>query len=306
MSVRLTWGAGNAALAESIKIYRSDTTFTASTLPAVLETLAGSATSYDDTTVVRNQLYYYRVGMIRAGEELISELLVMGHYPDTGPGAQKILRGNWELGYFGEVAAANLFTSGSLVAQTGHPGGTLGVDTAFTSWFKFVRKGKILFIPNFRATINTTWIQLYNLGLVHGSEDAGDTQNIATFTGYTGPVTQNKTVTAGAYEFKVRLPRLSDGPTGDYVTDPAVIASSEWVELIGRMGATNLLSSPQNKWSDHVLTNYGNTATVSFARSQIQILMDTSNYMDSTVEQLQVNPNSYRYCSWIPVLELIF
>lgn len=307
MSVRLQWGSANATLAESIKVYRSDTSFTADALPAVLTTLAGSATSYDDTAVVRNKIYYYRVGMVRAGEELISELLIMGHYPDTGIGPQKILRGTWELGYFGFVNAADFFTASALIALTGNPGGAVASDAQLTGWHKFIRKGKILMIPNYRPSGSTvTWLQIYNLGLVYGVDGPGDAPGLATFYGYAGPVNQNKIVSAGAYQYKVRLPTASDQPTSELVTDPAKIAASEWIQLMGRMGNTSLPTSPQDKWCDQVSGNPSITATASFATNVNNLTTDGAAF--DSFQQVAQNAAaaSSRYTAWMPVLELIF
>jgi hypothetical protein len=307
MSIRLNWGSANVALAESIKVYRSDTSFAANALPAVLTTLAGSATSYDDSTVVRNKLYYYRVGMVRAGQELISDLLIIGHYPDTGPGPQKLLRGTWELGYFGTVAAVDLFTASALLtALGGSPGGTVATDAQLTLWHKFIRKGKILLIPNYRLVgSNLNWIQLYAAGLVYGVDGPGDAPGLATFASYTGPVNQLKLVTVGAYQYKVRCPSFSDQPTSELVTDPLKILGSEWFELMGRIGPTSGATSPQDKWSDQGAgTAVAATCSPNFQASAMNLVTDGSYYDTYTSQNMAAGVAS-RYTSFIPVLELI-
>lgn len=303
MSVTLTWGTVNAALADSINIYRTSTPMDVNNLPAALASIAGSATSYSDTTAVRNTLYYYAVGHVRAGNELLSPVLLMGHYPDTGPGPQTLLRGDWNLGYFGTCTPAQMFTPATLNAQVPIPG-NLQADGAITVWHKFIRKGKVLFIPNAQFSTSASTGQLYNAGLLMGTNDNGNfpfVPSSGNMAGYAAPVNQYKLATVGLYQFIVRTIKISDKPTTSYIVAATDIFPSEWNDLMGRMGATLLTGSPQDKWSD-VPVPYpawlSNTQQFTALNAACYIYANTGHDFTGTGTTSSGQ-------GWVPVLELL-
>jgi hypothetical protein len=308
MSVTLTWGSANAALADSINVYRATTPLDVNNLPAALATgVAGSATSYTDTTAVRNTLYYYAVGHVRGGNELLSQVLAMGHYPDTGPGPQTLLRGDWNLGYFGTVSPVNMLLPSTLNAQIPLPG-TLTADGSVTLWHKFIRKGKVLFIPNYYFASNVQPYQLYNAGLLMGTNDNGNfpfALSASSMNGYTAPANQYKLATVGAYQFIVRTIKASDKPSTSYISLATDIFPSEWTDLMGRLGNTSLAASPQDKWNDLA----GNAGWTNFWSQNFTIassmgLINGATNQDVIATSVMSNGYAQTY-NWLPVLELI-
>jgi hypothetical protein len=304
MSVTLTWGSANAALADSINIYRATTPIDVNNLPVALATgVAGSATSYIDTTAVRNTTYYYVVGHVRGGNELLSQVLIMGHYPDTGPGPQTLLRGDWNLGYFGLIPTTNLFLPSQLHAQVPIPG-ALQADGNVTGYHKFIRKGKILFIPNNIFTTLLTFGTIYNNGLLFGTNDNGSfpfTPSAANFSSYSAPVNQYKVATQGAYQFIVRTLRASDKPTNVYAT-AADIIGGEMLDLFGRLGVTSLVTSPQDKWNDITAASNNSYCNTTHWSSLYNNWYST-NWDGYTTKSTQNGNEAGGY--WLPVLELI-
>lgn len=71
MGIRLTW-QNNSALSDAAEVYRSATPMDVGSLPAPLATLAASAVSYDDTSAVDGQTYYYRVAAVRGSSRAVS------------------------------------------------------------------------------------------------------------------------------------------------------------------------------------------------------------------------------------------
>lgn len=73
-TVRLTWTDLNSgALQEDeIRVYRADAPFDADTLPAILDTLAADTLTYDDTTAVDDESYWYAVAMVKGADLAIS------------------------------------------------------------------------------------------------------------------------------------------------------------------------------------------------------------------------------------------
>lgn len=306
MAVTLNWGAANAALAESINIYRSLTPIDVANLPAALVSIAGNLSSYQDNTAARNTTYYYAVGHVRAGQELLSPVLTYGHYPDTGPGPQTLLRGDWNLGYFGTCTPVQMFTPSTLNAQVPIPG-TLTADGSITAWHKFIRKGKIIFIPNYYFTSVVQPYQLYNAGLLMGTNDNGSFPVVlseSTMNGYTAPANQYKVATVGAYQFIVRSLKISDKPTTSVIVLATDIFPSEYNDLIGRMGNTANAASPQDKWGDIAGTPGWSSWVPHFTATSFMCTITTSTNLD--VAAAANMSNGYAATNtWLPVLELI-
>jgi hypothetical protein len=271
-----------------------------------LATIAGSATSYADTAAVRNTVYYYIVGHVRSGQELLSQQLIQGHFPDSGPGSQTLLRGDWNLGYFGTVPAVQMTLPSLLNAV--YPYSSPGSDGNVTLWHKFVRKGKILYVPNYSFG-SPTFSQLYNAGFVFGTNDNGAfpfAPSGVLIAGYTAPANQYKVFSIGAYQFIVRSFKASDKPTSSYVTlGQADQQSSEIEDLLGRLGNTLNTWAPQDKWNDLAPGTWMNsTFTQHFSSSGYNITNGHGSYMDAMVAtnvQQGYNPAP----GWLPVFELI-
>lgn len=68
-TVRLTWTDPNsgAAQEDEVRIYRDTAPFDIDTLPSVLDTLAADTLTYDDTTVVDDESYWYAVAFEKDG-----------------------------------------------------------------------------------------------------------------------------------------------------------------------------------------------------------------------------------------------
>lgn len=307
MSITLTWGAVNAALADSIKVYRATTPIDVNNLPVPLDTIAGSATSYTDTTAVRDTTYYYVVGHVRGSNELLSQVLTMGHYPDTGPGPQTLIRGDWNCGYFGFIPTASFLSISQLRSLINNPdlGNTTPADGTVTGWHKFIRKGKVLFIPNGVFAAGTcTWWRLYNVGLVYGADNTGSAPvAITTLSSIPALVNQKVQIPFGAYNFLVRCPTVTDAPTNVYVPGSTAGDTSEWGSLMGRLGPTLFAASPQDKWGDVAPTWSLGAATQNFSSAKLEIIMGDTTGFDyaSTADGATAN----NYVRWLPVLELI-
>lgn len=153
MGVKLTWQNRGTVPLDSIKIYRSATKTGELVL---IDTIAGTALSYEDTTMpTTNRVYWYSVASVLNGNETRGQLTPMGHFPDSGPGPKNIILGDWEFGYFGEVTTdlSALPTFDEVAAAGGFNKSTNAADTP-TKFRKWVINGKIIYMPN--AVIGTT------------------------------------------------------------------------------------------------------------------------------------------------------
>jgi len=142
--------------------------------------------------------------------------------------------------FYGEVPDTELFTRTELSTITGMSSGVELSDAGF-SWLKFGFNGKILFVASKNVRSNVTVNELYNLGLVYGTDTVG------AFPPTTG-VNQNTLLTKNNLTFKVRLLNGSvNDPSGaernvNVFTDGP---GSEWDELLKRVHSDY---SPGGDW----------------------------------------------------------
>ncbi|MNK98615.1 hypothetical protein D3C87_1189840 [compost metagenome] len=136
-----------------------------------------------------------------------------------------------ELGYFGEMMTVDFIDIATLRTAIG-----MAVGNAVTTqptWHKYVRKGKILIVPNRPLATTISWLQIYNAGLVYGTDDNGKGSLLPTPT-----VNQKRTVKIGPDTYLVRLMTgYSDvvtdiQPAAENTADPSDAFLCEWDDLI--------------------------------------------------------------------------
>lgn len=207
MSLTLNWIDRNITV-DKFRIYRATTPILDGAVPAALAEVASGVFTYTDSTAVRNQLYHYRVGAVQGTEETLSANIPLAYMPYTGPGPQKLLRGDWGLGTFGRINAEDLFAPSELVALANYPAIAVApLAVLATTWIKMVYNGKILFIPDrsiSQALAVWSWADLYKAGLVYGTDDPS-TWSAAAKSTY-GVIPQAFTISKGEHSFIMRLP----------------------------------------------------------------------------------------------------
>lgn len=292
MSTRINWTNPNANFTE-IRIYRTDVPFDEANIPSTPIATLTEGTTWLDTTTLQNVYYYYTIGVVVQGELLLSPAKKTIHMPYTGPGPQELVCGDWSRGYFGVVPASEIFTPSELCGfcKVG------GANTTAWRWVKFVRNGKILFI-NLNATTNgkyITWNNLYNLGLVYGTNDDGPD------TGHgNSPVNQLKVVTKGEHSYIVRLPRALDTP--DYSAGPVVSGSGEIRTLFLPMFNIGW-SDGGETLADFLMSSY----VVSDYTPVTEFSGNNCMYLDPSFNLQAASSNCLRTSGayWRPILELV-
>lgn len=159
MSITVNWSPVSGATGYTL--YRSaNTPVNLSVLPADAVTVAADKTSYDYTTFVNNTLYYVVIAVTKAdGTVTYSDQIPIGYYPDTGPGPQALLRGDYTFGYFGEVPSGELFSTSDIYRTlynqfTGAAALPAG-NPVYTVYHKCIVAGRIVFIPDNTYTSST-------------------------------------------------------------------------------------------------------------------------------------------------------
>lgn len=170
MEIKLTWIDRNGT-SEGTRIYRSETRFDHTNLPEPLATVGPGITEYIDSTAERGKAYFYRFGTFKGDDEALSEPKSVFALAHTGPGPQKLIAGDHELGFFGEVSPTELFEGNVLASMVGLTAGNSHYPNA--GWLKFADRGKILFIAKKPFRYSISWAQLYSAGLVYGVDGPG-------------------------------------------------------------------------------------------------------------------------------------
>lgn len=215
-------------------------------------------------------------------------------YPDSGPGSKLLKFGTEQMGYFGEVTPAELFTISELRSEFNFYAGT---DLAQSAWMKIFVFGKILFVPVNPLINSLTWNNVYDAGLVYGTNDDG------VFPGST-PINQLKLISKGNDTFKIRLFKGGvDDPTA--ITGRTRLSSSA-PELIGsEYGAAYVALT------DFIASGYTGPKFQIYSPSiwrdvitQTTRLSAKTNFIVYDVGSATPTAKSNAYCGWLPVLEL--
>lgn len=238
MNLTISWNNYNGGTEDAVNVYRDVNPINTASLPTPLVTLPAGSTSYVDATVVRGMKYYYVIGIQKGGiQNFTFNQVVRAVAPaDTGPGPQSIVRGDWDLGFFGRALSKDLITYTNLTQFLG-----ISTGTAFASdadWFKIAYKGKVLFIASLPLRYALPFSAIYNAGAVYGTNDNGLVipQGLAGVNQYK-PVTINSNITV--------IPRLLQGLPATTSVLPGVITydngllaapgSNEWDDIIGSL-----------------------------------------------------------------------
>ena len=251
MKIDLKWVNRNVG-EEGTRIYRSETAMDPENLPEPLATVGSGVTTYSDTAIIRGKQYFYRFETFKGEDKALSNEISISAIPYSGPGPQKLIMGDYEAGYFGQVTSTEFFTGEEVAYYSGLSQGAVINNT--TNWFKFAHKGKILFIPMKQIRGGVSWTELYNKGLVYGRELEETTPHTA----ITIPVEQLKYVTKNGDNFKVRLMKgaPADPAVGTTIstTDSTGFEGSEWNDLIYKMVTQVPVSQIGGNWSDAAVT----------------------------------------------------
>lgn len=327
MAIELTW-VNRTQGADKIEVFRSSEPFTVNTLPEVYSQIEGDAQSFIDRETGPGDVFYYLLKTWRGSEFKYSELIRALGVPYTGPGPQVLLKGDRELGYFGEVPDKDLITKNDLRLIVNLPGNApaTGSSPKDNIWFKFAYKGKILYIAGTPILLNLSWNSIYNKGLVFGVHGPGDP-------GIANPVDQYFTIKTKDENFIVRCPTitetLDDPPPTNIYNNGAVIYSpsygmggSELIELLVAVTGTSFGRKPRLRFDNIASTQVfineqtEHTARIDTAKNRVFMFGVRNSY----IVTMPVLPSSNDYATypitgtsssavfrkcWRPVLEWI-
>lgn len=211
MALKLTW-KNNNVVANTIKIYRGDAKLDPANLPAPLVELTQGETEWVDATAVYGKTYFYILAVVTANDFIPTANQQILVADNRGAGPSTLMYGDDNMGYFGQVLTADFLTNLDIVAAAIT---TAGLPTTLVQapWHKFVRKGKILYMPA-APFGQVTYNALYAAGLVYGvNASAPPNASIGDQTA----VNQYRPIEFKGQKYIPRLMRgFSDGPQNDW------------------------------------------------------------------------------------------
>lgn len=151
----------------------------------------------------------------------------------TIPGPTKLIGGNLQAGFYGEVPAKDLITGNELANFLGIS--AYGIKNPNEPWLKFSYLGKVEFIAKKNFWIQT-WKSLENANAVFG----------------------NRTIDINGFKYKIRLMKAKNEGKQGYRTDykGSVLHESEWNRLMlpihvnapSNWAFPDNVKSPTEKW----------------------------------------------------------
>lgn len=234
MAITANWNAVSGAT--GYKLYRkAGSKIDLANLPADVVSVTADTTSYTYPTSIANTLYYLVVGAVGAdGVVTYGDQYMVGYYPDTGPGPQTLLRGDWTFGYFGEVAISDLVSQAEIYAASYAKVGaaaTSPVGASFSTYHKCIVAGRIVFIPD------------------NGYTNAGWSYNIAQSNGFAvsdySYEANGVKIAKNGFEVVVRVPHGTAGPLNAVVPTTALndISQSELGMIFALFSNANVTSA---------------------------------------------------------------
>lgn len=210
------------------KIYRGTAPLDRANLANPIATLSAGESTYTDTTTVRDTLYYYVFETITGADKQSTPSIPIRAVPRKGPGPVTVQIGDFTYGYFGSMTSGELINTIDLRAAVGLTIGS--VNQQGPIWHKWIRNGKVIYVPNGPLCGNISWKTLYDLGLVFGVDAPGPYNAGAN-------VNQSAKVTIGGEQFRVRCmtgfdDTLARFPVTPAASEPTELWPNEWNDLV--------------------------------------------------------------------------
>ena len=279
--------------ATSINIYRSVGTPVPAVNPGTPYATIAPAATWTDTDVVNYNVYHYRVEVSDGSNKTISDNQMVGYYPDSGPGNNTVRRGDWVSGWMDELSVDQFITGADLLTWVLAQGVTFSATqpATITQWAKVAYRGKVLMIPN-AFLGSTSWVNVYNGGLMYGTNDMGAHPVI---TGLTEK-NQRKTIQVKGNTYIVRT---LHGTLDDSVYYPAAtvaaLLDSENAMTRVRLCDDGTGANGLPRFSDYAPANMNTILATAITAGAICVASSNSG-----VANVAATANT----SWMPILEL--
>lgn len=301
MKIKLRWVNTNTFPTKT-NVYRNEVETDNSKLTTPLAVLENGITEYIDETVVVGKTYYYVLASVSGSSVVYSKSFKVDAVYSTGPGPNTLQWGDQVLGYYGATPFIDLFTGTELTSYlTFQP----TIVNNLPTYHKFVRKGKILFIPN--SVISTTtstsiFTNLYKSGVVFGTNDNGPGW-ASTLAG--SEVNQKKVITKNGFNYILRLLTGSDDTNNPTREAPAggtletIRKNSEVGDILAPLGNESIYT-----WQK--MPRIGISSQNSFTNTSDVFVQEKYNTGLLNGRFGVIGPiGNTAVGAWLPILELI-
>lgn len=305
MAITANWTAVSGST--GYKLYRqAGAKVDLTNLPADVVSVAADKTTYQYPTSVSNTLYYVVVASTDAnGLMTFSDQIMIGYYPDTGPGPSTLLRGDWSFGFFGEVAITDVASTNEIYAAAYALKGSsaLSPQNTWSMYYKCIVAGRVIFIPdNAYSNSGVTFdgIRASGFALADYSYD-----------------TNGVKIARNGFEFVVRVAHATAGPLTTIIADPTKatddISRSELGMFMALFGNANVpgavptvtgnTSYTKYRLGDYTAASYQNTVpTDTFINAQNSGVVTATSVNSGTVSTTTTSGSTRNSF----VLELLF
>jgi hypothetical protein len=298
----------------TVNVYRGDAPLDRANLGTPLATLTNGESQYEDD-VPRGSTKYYVLETVKGTDKASTNNIQVLALPRRGPGPIQLLQGDYNYGYFGTVASRDFLGTQELVDKVAP---FLAANTFHQQapvWHKYIRKGKVIYVPNGALVAAVSYTSLYNGGLVFGVNGPGPYKP-----GAVADVNQLKTFELNGNQFKVRLmtgynddltavipPGLNTAEDTNPLPnewDDFVYPMAEWVPVAQRMANVQQNTYIQLKFN---VASYRMLCQELY--TGIPITRGANANSRASVATRGVDGNvsvtAAGWCSWWPVIELL-
>lgn len=229
------------------------------------------------------------------------------YYPNSGPGTKTLTFGDERLGYFGEVTQKEMLGLPELRRQLDYWGGADASGVSQFGWIKMLLDGKVLFIPKQALATGVSWDELYNKGLIYGTDDNGAVPGAT-------PTNQLRVAIKSTSQFKVRAfkARTTDPVAHDQTYTIAAptplpdIAAIEWVRIVQAItNEARIINYTGPSWNIYAKEMVLLPAGPGFAVAQNTRINLQNQHATVGNSQLSLGTKAAASYLWLPVLELL-
>lgn len=229
-----------------------------------------------------------------------NEIIWNGSDDKTGsPGPKRLIGGNMEAGFFGEVPARDFITGKELSNMLGLVSGLILYSDE--PWLKFAYLGKVEFIPKKPIKNFVGWWDLNYRGLVYGNkivEIKGKTYKVRLIKGKTEGKQDDKSSYKGSINHnsewnRLMLPIHEDAPSSWDYPENVNSPTENW--NIGYTDADLMLNGKDGEGTYTWCQEYGETTNLRLCKGFRGVSYSNSGLVDEDSQ----------YQSWRPVLELV-
>lgn len=302
----------------TINIYRGSAPLDRSNLTNPIATLTNGETTYADD-VPRGSTNYYVVETVKGTDKAPSNNIQIVALPKKGPGPLTLKQGDYNYGYFGTLPSRDFISGQTLFDQVGltpYIGLYLTVTQSSPTWHKYIRNGKVLFVPNGPIAKAVYYQLLYNLGLVFGVSGPGPYKPAGSV-----DVNQLKYIEFGGNKYIVRLMSGYDDNLGNRPVSAAAVAEPtynypcEWNDLVyplceytpNAQRMANVQQATRTQLNMTIAWGIGNLVKELTTTSQAYVVGQNVESRGGLSGRLMgsTGTGTDSWFSWWPVLELV-